>query len=62
MVLVKKVSMITLAGFQKQIRLKPIKLKYLINSKSYNKVEILHHIILLTIVGLFIGKSIYKPN
>jgi len=63
--LLKKVSMITLTGVSKTNKIKKINKRGLniwINSKSYNKVEILHHIILLTIVDLIIGKSVYKPS
>jgi D-sedoheptulose 7-phosphate isomerase len=33
-----------------------------INSKAYNQIEIMHHMILLTIIDLCIGKKVYSPN
>jgi len=55
----------TLTGCYKNNSLKKINtsgVNYWVNSLSYNIVEILHHIVLLTTVDLIIGKSIYKPN
>ena len=61
----KNVPLITLTGYSKDNKIKKINKKGLniwVNSKSYNKVEIMHHIILLSIVDLIIGKTVYKPN
>ena len=33
-----------------------------VNSKSYNKVEIIHHMYLLSLIDFCIGKTIYPPN
>ena len=33
-----------------------------VNSRSYNQVEIIHHIYLLSLVDLCIGKTIYSPQ
>ena len=61
----KKVPIVTLTGYSRRNKIKKINkngINIWIDSKSYNKVEILHHIILLSIVDLIIGKTVYKPN
>ena len=31
-----------------------------VNNMSYNQIEIVHHLVLLLIIDLLIGKSVYK--
>ena len=31
-----------------------------VNNMSYNQIEIVHHLILLLIIDILIGKSVYK--
>ena len=57
-----KLKLITLTGKNKKnslIKKNPNGVNIFINSKSYNIVEICHHIILLTIVDCIIGKKYY---
>ena len=59
----KKVEMITLTGMKKDNPLKKLNkngINLWVDSKSYNQIEIIHHFLLLLIVDMIIGKSIYK--
>ena len=60
----KKVNkIVTFTGNEKDNKLNKLgDVKFWINSKSYNHVENVHQIILLSIVDLIIGKSEYSPN
>jgi len=60
----KKVNkIITFTGNEKNNKLNSFgDIKFWINSKSYNHVENIHQIILLSVVDLIIGKSEYPPN
>ncbi len=59
----KNISLITFSGFKKKnslIRINKKGFNFWVNSKSYNQVEIVHHIYLLSIVDYIIGKSNYS--
>ncbi len=57
----KKVKFTTFTGFEKNNKLsKNSKLNFWVNSKSYNMIENIHQIILLSVVDAIIGKSEYK--
>tara|TARA_Y100000590_G_C15637326_1_gene983511 strand:+ start:489 stop:1052 length:564 start_codon:yes stop_codon:yes gene_type:complete len=59
----KKIKLITLTGFKKNNKLsKFTKTNLWINSMSYNIVEILHFIVLATIVDMIIGKDRYHSK
>ena len=61
----KKLKTICFTGVNKNNKLKKLNknsLNIFINSKSYNQVEIVHHIYLLSLVDLCIGKTIYSPQ
>ena len=59
-----KVKFSTLTGCDKNNLLNRLSKpkNYWVNSHAYNIVEIIHHAILLMVVDLVIGKSVYKPN
>ena len=57
----KKIKFTTFTGFEKNNKLsKNSKLNFWVNSKSYNMIENIHQIILLSVVDAIIGKSEYK--
>ena len=59
----KKIETITLTGMSQNNPVKKLNKKginFWVESKSYNQIEIIHHFILLLIVDIIIGKSIYK--
>ena len=60
----KKVNkIVTCTGNEKDNKLNQLgDVNFWINSKSYNHVENVHQIILLSVVDLIIGKSEYPPN
>lgn len=61
----KKLKTVCFTGVNKNNRLKKLNknnLNIFINSKSYNQVEIIHHIYLLSLVDLCIGKTVYSPQ
>ena len=54
----KKMNLITLSGFNKNNPLSKLGLvNFYINSKSYNFIEMSHHIILLSLVDIFANKK-----
>lgn len=58
-----KIETITLTGMKQDNQLKKLNkngFNLWVNSKSYNQVEIIHHFLLLLIVDLIIGKTVYK--
>ena len=59
-----KVNFTTLTGCKKKNILNKMceGENYWVDSASYNIVEIIHHALLLMVVDLIIGKSVYKPN
>ena len=61
----KKLKTICFTGVNKNNKLNKLNknnLNIFIDSKSYNQVEIVHHIYLLSLVDLCIGKTIYSPQ
>ena len=61
----KKIRLITLTASNKNNSLKSINkqgINVWINSKSYNIIEVFHLYILLCVVDLCIGKSVYSPK
>jgi D-sedoheptulose 7-phosphate isomerase len=58
------VNFSTLTGCNKNNRLNKMSKNknYWVDSSAYNIVEIIHHSLLLMVVDLIIGKSVYKPN
>ena len=61
----KKLKLITFTGKNKKnplIKQNKNGINIWINSKAYNQIEIMHHMILLTIIDLCIGKKVYSPN
>lgn len=61
----KKLKLITFTGIDKNNPLSKQNnngINIWINSKAYNQIEIMHHMILLTIIDLCIGKKVYSPN
>tara|TARA_Y100001970_G_C14238237_1_gene863247 strand:- start:1278 stop:1853 length:576 start_codon:yes stop_codon:yes gene_type:complete len=58
----KKFNYFILTGMKSNNNLRKTNLKNSIwvNSMSYNQIEIIHHFILLTIIDMIIGKSVYK--
>jgi len=59
----KKIQTITLTGMKQNNPLKKLNkngVNIWVDSKSYNQIEIIHHFLLLLIVDIIIGKSIYK--
>jgi D-sedoheptulose 7-phosphate isomerase len=60
-----KVNLITFSGFSKKnklININKSSLNFWVNSKSYNVIETIHQLWLLTIVDIIIGKSEYKSK
>ncbi len=58
-----EIPIITLTGFNQNNPLGQLGLiNYWVNSKAYNIIEMTHHIWLLTVVDLIIGKSEYPAN
>ena len=56
-------SIITLSGFYGKNKLYKLgNVNFAVNSKSYNLIENTHQILLLSLVDLIIGKSIYPVN
>jgi len=56
-------KIITFTGNNQNNKLNNLgEINFWINSKSYNQIENVHQIILLSIVDLIIGKSEYPPN
>jgi|TARA_B110000037_G_scaffold215426_1_gene272793 D-sedoheptulose 7-phosphate isomerase len=61
----KKLKLITFSGIDKNnplIKQNKGGINIWTNSKAYNQIEIIHHMILLTIIDLSIGKKVYSPN
>ena len=61
----KNIKTICLTGINKMNKLNQLNknsTNVFVNSKSYNQVEIIHHIYLLSLVDLCIGKTIYSPQ
>lgn len=61
----KRLKLITFTGINKNnplLKKNNNGLNIWINSKAYNQIEIMHHMILLTIIDLCIGKKVYSPN
>ena len=60
-----KINLVTFTGINNKNPLKNINilgLNIFINSKSYNQIEIIHHLLILLTLDLCIGKKIYPPN
>ncbi len=60
-----KIDLVTFTGISENNLLKKINkngLNFFIPSKSYNQIEITHHLLILLAVDLCIGKKIYPPN
>ena len=60
-----KIEVITLTGFSKNnpmIKKNKKGINIHVNSESYNKVEIVHHMYLLSLIDFCIGRSVYPPN
>ena len=58
-----KIKSYSLTGFKKNNQLNKISDNSIwIKSNSYNQIEIIHHMILLTVVDILIGKDNYKSN
>ncbi len=58
-----KIYSYSLTGVKKNNQLNKLSDEYFwVNSKSYNQVEIIHHIIMLLVVDLIIGRDNYGPN
>ena len=56
-------KLITLTGNQSNNLLKKYgDINFWVNTKAYNHIENVHQLLLLSIVDLIIGKSVYKPN
>ena len=61
----KNIQIITLTGTNKNktiIKKNKKGINLFVNSKSYNKVEIVHHMYLLSLIDYCIGKTVYPPN
>lgn len=59
----KKIKTFALTGHKKNNLSNKLSDKFIwINSMSYNAVEIIHSVILLTIIDLIIGKNKYSVN
>lgn len=61
----KKLKLITFSGIDKNnplIKQNKRGINIWTNSKAYNQIEIIHHMILLTIIDFCIGKKVYSPN
>ncbi len=61
----KKIQVITLTGTRKNnpmIKKNKKGINLFVASKSYNKVEIVHHMYLLSLIDYCIGKTVYPPN
>ncbi len=59
------IRVVTLTGSNKSnsmIKKNKSGINIYVNSKSYNKVEIIHHMYLLSLIDFCIGKTIYPPN
>ena len=59
----KKFSFFSLTGMKKNNLLNKISISknnLWVNNMSYNQIEIVHHLVLLLIIDLLIGKSVYK--
>lgn len=59
----KKFSFFSLTGMKKNNLLNRISISknnLWVNNMSYNQIEIVHHLVLLLIIDLLIGKSVYK--
>ena len=59
----KKFSFFSLTGMKKNNLLNRISISknnLWVNNLSYNQIEIVHHLVLLLIIDLLIGKSVYK--
>lgn len=56
-------KIVTFTGNEKNNKLSKLgDINFWINSKSYNHIENAHQILLLSLVDLVIGKSVYPPN
>ena len=56
-------KIITFTGNSENNNLKKIgDINFWVNSKSYNHIENVHQILLLSLVDLIIGKTEYPPN
>ena len=56
-------SIVTFSGNKEGNKLQKLgDINFWVNSSSYNHIENVHQILLLSIVDLIIGKSEYKPN
>ncbi len=63
--LINKINLITLTGKSKNNKLKKLNKKginFHVNSFSYNTVEIIHSYILLTLVDILVGKTVYGTS
>ena len=59
----KKLPFFSLTGMKKNNLLNRISISknnLWVNNMSYNQIEIVHHLVLLLIIDLLIGKSVYK--
>ena len=59
----KSMKFITFSGMKRSNSLKKMNtsgINVWVDSKSYNQIEIIHHFILLLIVDMIIGRSVYK--
>lgn len=59
----KKFSFFSLTGMKKNNLLNKISISknnLWVNNMSYNQIEIVHHLVLLLIIDILIGKSVYK--
>ncbi len=60
---IKKIHTFALTGMNKNNKLNRNSNSFFwVNSKAYNQIEIIHHIFLLMIVDILIGKDVYKSN
>lgn len=61
----KKIEVVTFTGTSKNnpmMKKNKKGINLFVASKSYNKVEIIHHMYLLSLIDYCIGKTIYPPN
>ena len=59
----KSIYTFSLTGMDKNNKLNKVSNSYFwVDSKAYNQIEIIHHVFLLMIVDILIGKDVYKSN